>query len=334
MKNKIILIILLIIALISFAVTAIFIYLSFSKKQEPTSLDYNLTLSLLNNTISKVQEKNQTLALETTILEVKPSKYILATEIEDYENAKKFITKEQNLTAYKPICKVKKSKKVEKRVFHDGIKRVAIIMDDIGNALQMKNLKSLHIPITPSFFPSTKDHIDTPKYAKEFKCYMVHVPMEAYNYPKPEIGTLKCSDSLKTIYKRIEKISKEFPKAVAINNHTGSKFTSNVKAMDKLFCALDQYSLRFIDSKTAPHTLGKKMQKLHHSYVYTRDIFLDNKADVGYILNQLKLTVKKAKKNGLAIAICHPRKETFEALKKASDLFEGVKLVYINELYK
>jgi len=46
------------------------------------------------------------------------------------------------------------------------------------------------------------------------------------------------------------------------------------------------------------------------------------------------LAVKKAKKSGLCIAICHPRQKTFVALREAKNLLLGVKLIYVDELYR
>jgi polysaccharide deacetylase 2 family uncharacterized protein YibQ len=274
--------------------------------------------------------------LETSILEVKRSRYIIATEIEDYENSKKIVKakKRTKKVDIKSICKIeKKRKKVYKKRFKDGMPRLAIIMDDIGNISQANHLKEIDFPITPSIFPSTKRHPNTPKIAKSFKHYMVHTPMEAFNFKRVEEDTLKLSDSLDSIDKKIKKIHDDFPKAIAINNHTGSKFTSDAKAMDRLFCALDKYKIRFIDSKTTAHTYGSKMGELHNKVVYSRDTFLDNKPDIDYIIGQIEKAIRVAKKRGLAIAICHPRSETFQALKEAEYLFSDVKLIYVDELY-
>jgi len=124
----------------------------------------------------------------------------------------------------------------------------------------------------------------------------------------------------------------DFPDAVAINNHTGSKFTSDAEAMDRLFCILDKYDINFIDSKTASHSKGKEIGKLHNKVVLERHIFLDNEPDVAYILNQLKKAVRYAKRHGVAIAICHPRPETFAAFQEAAHLLKDVKMVFIDEL--
>jgi len=324
----------------TFVATLIFVatYL-FLKKYSPIknesniTKDINITLKSIKNSLD---DKNVSVKKEEiTILKVKPSKYILATEALDYEEAKK-LSKEQNITQiknYKPLCKVEK-KETKKRVFNKSNPTLVIIMDDISSQKEIDRLNSLGMKITPSIFPSTKTHKDTPLIASKLKHYMVHTPMQAFNYKHPEIGTLDVNDSLKTIERSILKIHKDFPNLAAINNHTGSRFTSDIKAMDRLFCALKKYNINFIDSKTAPHTFGKKMGRLYGMPVFCRDVFLDNKADVEYILKQIRLAVKKAKKSGLCIAICHPRQKTFVALREAKNLLLGVKLIYVDELYR
>jgi polysaccharide deacetylase 2 family uncharacterized protein YibQ len=44
-------------------------------------------------------------------------------------------------------------------------------------------------------------------------------------------------------------------------------------------------------------------------------VFIDNNNDKEYILGQLSVAEKLAHKNGYAIAIGHPKSQTYEALK-------------------
>lgn len=297
-----------------------------------------IKLPTKETTPKTVVEKNDEIKkLETTILQIKRREKTdilsIATEIDDYVNSQKYKDANRSVILLKPSCKiVKQIPKSVKKTFHDNLPRLAIIMDDIGNANQVRAFKKIPFAITPSIFPSTTKHSDTPRFAKKFKCYMVHLPMEAFNFSRPEENTLLVTDSLETIEEKIASMYQDFPDAVAINNHTGSKFTSDSEAMDRLFCILDKYDITFIDSKTAPHTKGKETGKLHNKVVLERHIFLDNKPDIDYILNQLKKAVRYAKRHGEAIAICHPRPETFQAFKEAAHLLKDVKMVFIDEL--
>ncbi len=320
MKNKTTLYIALtiLVTVVSFLVGAIIYQTLLEKSSSPAKID-------------KVIELN------TTVLEIKPREKTdilsIATEIDDYVSSQKH--KEDNLskTLLEPACKVVKLKpKAVKKVYHDNIPRLAIIMDDIGNANQVRAFKKIPFAVTPSIFPATPKHPNTPQFAKKFKHYIVHMPMEAFHFSRPEVNTLQVSDTSQIVEEKIAVMYQDFPDAVAINNHTGSKFTSDSEAMDRLFCALDKYDITFIDSKTAPHTKGVEIGKLHNKIVLERNIFLDNEPDVDYILKQLKKAVRYAKRHGFAIAICHPRPETFEAFKEAAYLLKGVKMVTIDEL--
>jgi polysaccharide deacetylase 2 family uncharacterized protein YibQ len=283
------------------------------------------------------KKADKVIELNTTVLEIKPREKTdilsITTEIDDYVSSQEHKDDNVSKILLKPACKVLKLKpKSVKKVYHDNIPRLAIIMDDIGNANQVRDFKKIPFAITPSLFPSTSRHPKTPQFAKEFRHYMVHMPMEAFHFSRPEINTLQVSDSSEVVEEKIASMYQDFPDAVAINNHTGSKFTSDSEAMDRLFCALDKYDITFIDSKTAPHTKGKEIGALHNKIVLERNIFLDNEPNVAYILNQLKKAVRYAKRHGVAIAICHPRPETFEAFKEAASLLKGVKMVTIDEL--
>jgi polysaccharide deacetylase 2 family uncharacterized protein YibQ len=212
--------------------------------------------------------------------------------------------------------------------------KLVIIMDDMSFASQVRNLKNLHMKITPSFFPPTYNHPHTAEYAKEFKHYMVHFPMQATNpnfHEEPK--TLHTYSSSDFIESRVIFIKKNFPNLKFVNNHTGSKFTSDLASMKKLYKVLDKYNLIFIDSVTSSKTKAPIVAKENHKILLQRDVFLDNFPTVTYIKNQLKQAVKVAKKRGYAIAICHPHKSTFEALKESKDILKGVELIYIGQMY-
>ena len=232
-----------------------------------------------------------------------------------------------------------KSKKIEQKqehkiVVHTKKPLLSIIMDDISYQGEVNKIKKLPFKITPSIFPPTKRHPDTPKLAREFKFYMVHLPMEAFNYPKKEPKTLMVTDSLSDMKKRLKDIKRWFPRDRFVNNHTGSLFTTNYDAMMRLFEALKQEDMVFVDSRTSAKTVAYKVARSFHVKLLSRDVFLDNKADIKYIKNQLKKAVKIAKKNGYAIAICHPHSQTFKALMDSSNILKSVKLVYIRDIYE
>jgi polysaccharide deacetylase 2 family uncharacterized protein YibQ len=132
--------------------------------------------------------------------------------------------------------------------------------------------------------------------------------------------------------KRIKYLKSIYPNVKYINNHTGSKFTQNHKAMNRLMKILKKYDYYFIDSKTTSKSVVKKYAKKYNVPSASRNIFLDNKKDKNYIQNQLRKAVLIAKRNGSAIAICHPYSITFRTLKESIHIVKGVNLVYINKI--
>ena len=58
-----------------------------------------------------------------------------------------------------------------------------------------------------------------------------------------------------------------------LRNHTGSKFTADRDAMEKLIYALDREGITFVDSRTTGKTVVPALMKsLHRPYI-GRDVF-------------------------------------------------------------
>ena len=217
----------------------------------------------------------------------------------------------------------------------NGGPKLAIIMDDISTNAQASELKKLSIKVTPSIFPPEKEHPKSAELAKEFSVYMVHLPLQALNYTNEKANTLRTGDSKEKISQRIKDIKKDFKGVKYINNHTGSGFTSDFKSTLALLAELKNSEIYFIDSLTTnKSTVLDASKKLGLKYAY-RDVFLDNEQNVSKILKMINKAVAVAKKDGVAIAICHPYKSTFEALKIAQkDAFKGVEVVYVDKIYE
>lgn len=210
--------------------------------------------------------------------------------------------------------------------------KLAIIIDDMVSKEQVVAIKKLKLKLNPSFFPPYKNHTHTPKLAAEFEFYMVHLPLEALNFTH-QMPFLSPKDSETKIEKTIQNIKENFKNLKYINNHTGSLFTGDEEAMRKLFKALEKYNLKFVDSRTTPHSKVPQIAKEFQKNYIKRDIFLDNEENVNYTKNQLKKVVELAKKRGFAIAIGHPKKTTLKALEESKDLLKSVELVYLSEIY-
>lgn len=211
--------------------------------------------------------------------------------------------------------------------------KLAIVIDDVSTKKQKNDILKVGYKITMSFLPPTKDHKNSAKIALDLPFYMIHFPLQASKaFKGAESSTLTIQDTYETIEKRVEQLRKWYPNTIYTNNHTGSVFTANDKAMDNLFKALVKYNFIFMDSRTTPKSVVKKYAQKYNMPYIVRNTFIDNEKDFSYIQNQLQKAIKKAKKNGYAIAIGHPYSITIEVLRKSKHLLKGIELIYINEL--
>jgi len=208
--------------------------------------------------------------------------------------------------------------------------KLAIIIDDVSFKHDVRNIKAVGLNLTMSFLPPSKLHPNSAKLAAKEPFYMVHLPMEAQNFKSEEVSTLYVTDSQEKITQRIAQIREFFPKVRYINNHTGSKYTSDKKAMNRLVYALKNENIYFIDSRTTAKTAVPSVMKSYGMPYVARDIFLDHDPDIASIKKQIKRAIAIAKKHGSAIAIGHPHKKTLQALYASKVLFDDVELVQIN----
>jgi len=210
--------------------------------------------------------------------------------------------------------------------------KLAILIDDVTTKRQIESIKNIGYIVNMAFLPPTSGHKNSAKITDNLDLYMIHLPLQASSSKYEEENTLYINHSIEKIDERIKNLKALYPKAVFINNHTGSKFTSNQVAMDKLFQVLKKYNYTFIDSRTTAKSVATKSSKKYGVKMFSRNIFLDNKKDKNYIQKQLKKAIKAAKKNGMAIAIGHPYGITFKTLKESKHLLKDLELVYVHQL--
>ena len=214
-----------------------------------------------------------------------------------------------------------------------GRAKLVLIIDDVATFEHASMVKSIGLKITPSIFPATKTHPDTPNIARSFEFYMIHLPMQAKHFDSPEIGTLTVNESFESMHKKIKKIRKDFPRAVYTNNHTGSRFTSDFNAMDRAYMALIDQGFIFVDSKTIAQTAVAKAAKKHNQPYISRDIFLDDNPSAAAVRRELVAAVNLAKKRGYAIAIGHPKKNTIAVIKESkNNILKDVEVVYLKDI--
>lgn len=210
--------------------------------------------------------------------------------------------------------------------------KLAIIIDDISSSAQLGYIRSTGLKLTPSIFPPYQGVPASNKLAAGLSHYMVHLPMESGKIYDRQAKTLKTTDTKEQMEARLKEIRALFPTARFINNHTGSVFTANEAAMERIYPLFKEEGFMFIDSRTIGRTAAPQMAKKYAQRYLARDVFIDNIQNVSSIHMQLRQAVLVAKKRGYAIAIGHPHKTTMAALKSAGGILNDVDVVYIDEL--
>ena len=236
----------------------------------------------------------------------------------------------------KPITKQKKDLITKKDNYKYDLKtkpKLVIIIDDVVSKTQKDKILNIGYPITMAFLPPNSGHKESAIIAQNLPFHMIHFPMQASkNFKNIEVNTLNISDSYETIEARVKQLRVLYPNATYTNNHTGSVFTENYEAMDKLFRALKKYNFIFVDSKTTPNSVAKELSIKYQMPYIVRDTFLDNDRSFTAIQNQLKDAIRVAKKQGFAIAIGHPYEVTFKVLKESKHLLNDVEPIFLNKL--
>ncbi|WP_207796843.1 divergent polysaccharide deacetylase family protein [Aliarcobacter cryaerophilus] len=236
----------------------------------------------------------------------------------------------------KPITKQKKDLITKKDNYKYDLKtkpKLVIIIDDVVSKTQKDKILNIGYPITMAFLPPNSGHKESAIIAQNLPFHMIHFPMQASkNFKNIEVNTLNISDSYETIEARVKQLRVLYPNATYTNNHTGSVFTENYEAMDKLFRALKKYNFIFVDSRTTPNSVAKELSIKYQMPYIVRDTFLDNDRSFTAIQNQLKDAIRVAKKQGFAIAIGHPYGVTFQVLKESKHLLNDVEPIFLNKL--
>ncbi len=216
--------------------------------------------------------------------------------------------------------------------------QVAIIMDDMGRGTHVaERLLSLPHPVTFSILPGEVHALQVARMGHEGgREIMLHVPMEPQGYPAVNPGDdallLRYNDA--EIRQRFITLLGKLPHVIGANNHMGSRFTEDRRAMGVVMEILREKGLFFVDSLTTGRSTATQVAgELRVPYL-KRDVFLDNVAEVDAIKAQIEQLVKRAQNRGYAVGLCHPYPETLDALAEAlPELTEkGVEVVPVSQL--
>ena len=197
--------------------------------------------------------------------------------------------------------------------------KIVIVMDDLGlNKRRARRTVALPGPLTLSYMAYAEDLDRQIQHARAAGHeMMLHIPMEPRSAtidPGPNVllSGLPREELLKSIYWNLDQTDK----VVGINNHIGSRFTSDLEGMRTVTEVLNERGLLFLDSVTSSSSVAHVAAEGAGIPFAVRNVFLDHDDDLASIKRQLRATESVAKRTGVAIAIGHPRDKTLEALSE------------------
>ena len=207
-----------------------------------------------------------------------------------------------------------------KDIDQDTLGVIVLVIDDFGyrNDNISDGFLNLSIPITCAIIPG---HTASKKFAEKAVSYgkevIIHMPMESENYsPGEDEYKLLTSMTSELLENKLIQAFESLPEAIGMNNHQGSKATSDSKTMTVLASVLKDRGKYFIDSRTSSLTIGEKTMISFGVPTARRNIFLDNNNDLDKIEEQMNKLANSAKKNGFAVGLGHARKNTLAVIEK------------------
>jgi polysaccharide deacetylase 2 family uncharacterized protein YibQ len=218
-----------------------------------------------------------------------------------------------------------------------GAPRLAIIIDDMGyDRAAADAVIALPFPLTVSVLPHLpiSNAVAEEAYTRGDQV-LLHLPMESEEgTAKAEEIELRVGMTAAQVSSAVRGMLETVPHVVGVNNHQGSRATSDPGLMNALMPLLRERGLFFVDSRTDAKTVAYDTAKRDGVRAASRKIFLDDTAAREAIIAQLKLAARDAARDGFSIAIGHPRPATIAALAEEVPRLEssGIRLVFASDL--
>jgi polysaccharide deacetylase 2 family uncharacterized protein YibQ len=237
-----------------------------------------------------------------------------------------------------PAAKLPEEGKKEKEPPSKAGPRLALIIDDGGyNLDKAKALMEIGRPFTLAVLPHTPFAQKVALLAHQGGAeVMLHLPMEPKETDRYSLepDTVLTGMEKKEIQAILQRDLKGVPHVRGVNNHMGSKATEDPLVMKALMEVLKKEGLYFVDSHTSAHTVGPQLARQSGVAFGSNDRFIDQEKDLEAIKKAIRLAMKKAKKEGKAIAIGHPHSLTARAIREMVPEIEeaGIRLVFASEV--
>jgi polysaccharide deacetylase 2 family uncharacterized protein YibQ len=219
--------------------------------------------------------------------------------------------------------------------------RVALVMDDMGNSLEaLEELLELTEPLTIAVLPFGSHAAETARRANEKGLQvLLHLPLESLNGNGQEAATeglIRTGMGVEEIRSLVSGELDRIPHVRGVNNHMGSKVTADAEMMRAILEPVRERGLFFLDSRTTGRSVAFDVAVEMGIPAVSRQVFLDADGDARLIRERLMELFRLARRDGQAVGICHPFKETLRTLRESFGGLraQGLEAVFISDLVR
>jgi len=216
--------------------------------------------------------------------------------------------------------------------------KMAIIIDDLGLGWSgLDEILSIPRSLTMAVLAGKPDSIRQANLAKD-KGYevMLHQAMEPANDSDPGPKAIYTGMDEEEIQELLRANLDSLPEVAGINNHMGSKATTDEAVVGPIVEVLAEKGLYFIDSGVTSDSVVTDLAKAGGVKTAKNYYFIDNVDDQKLIKENLLNLGEVALDKGEVITIGHVRENTALAIKEVIPKLEekGISLVYASRLVK
>lgn len=203
---------------------------------------------------------------------------------------------------------------------------LAIVIDDVGRELHLlEQLLSLRYRLTFAVLPgsvyATGAQLRLRADRRRYREILLHLPMEPLEPDQMTEGAeatetfLLADDDPQTLQAKLHRALESVPAAVGVNNHMGSRLTTDRAAMGALMPILRERGLLFLDSRTHHETVAEDAAREANVPALSRHVFLDNEVTREAIEARLDEAVALSRTQPV-VAIGHPSAELYAVLRR------------------
>ena len=182
----------------------------------------------------------------------------------------------------------------------------------------IRSFLKLGVDITVSVIPGQPQSASIAQQVSQLGAEVIlHLPMEPLSASYKDDGYIILADmNQDAVIGVLNRGLEDVPGIVGVNNHMGSRVTSNRRTMTWIMQELHTRGLYFLDSRTFARSVAYQVAREMGLPTGKRDVFLDTDRSREAIKKQVWELVKKSRQNSFAIGIGHCHQETLDVLRE------------------